>query len=240
MTPYNDFLVGGTYLAGNHLPIAVVFSLIVLILVINVLLKKIKLGLQLSATELTIIWGMMLVASGIPSSGLMRYLIPLLVSPFYFATAENEWVDLFHQHLPSWMVVSNPKAVLYFYEKLPDGEAIPWEAWLKPMLAWSGFSIVFFSMIICWCVLLRKQWVEHERFSFPLVQLPMDMFQSPEGKDLISHFFKTHTVWIGFAIPVVLHGLRGLHLYFPSIPNPPVFFAISRYFTEKPFSALAW
>ena len=66
------------------------------------------------------------------------------------------------------------------------------------------------------------------------------MFQSPEGKDLISHFFKTHTVWIGFAIPVVLHGLRGLHLYFPSIPNPPVFFAISRYFTEKPFSALAW
>ena len=82
VTPYNDFLVGGTYLAGNHLPIAVVFSLIVLILVINVLLKKIKLGLQLSAAELTIIWGMMLVASGIPSSGLMRYLIPLLVSPF--------------------------------------------------------------------------------------------------------------------------------------------------------------
>ena len=78
---------------------------------------------------------MMLVDSGIPSSGLMRYLIPLLVSPFYFATAENDWADLFHQHLPSWMVVSNPKAVSYFYEKLPDGEAIPWEGWLKPMLA---------------------------------------------------------------------------------------------------------
>ena len=240
VTPYNDFLVGSTYLAGNHLPIAVVFSLTVLILVVNVLLKRIKSGMQLSAAELTIIWGMMLVASGIPSSGLMRYLIPLLVSPFYFATAENDWADLFHQHLPSWMVVSNPKAVSYFYEKLPDGEAIPWEAWLKPMLAWSAFALVFFFMIICWSVLLRKQWVEHERFSFPLVQLPVEIFQPPEGKELINRFFKNYAMWIGFSIPVVLHGLKGLHLYFPFIPNPPVFFPISRYFTEKPFSALAW
>ncbi|MFB3041728.1 MAG: DUF6785 family protein, partial [Candidatus Poribacteria bacterium] len=210
------------------------------ILIVNVLLKKIKPGMELSAAELTIIWGMMLVASGIPSSGLMRYLIPLLVSPFYFATAENEWADLFHHHLPDWMVVSDPKAVLYFYEKLPDGEAIPWVAWLKPIAAWSGFTLVFFFVTICLCVILRKQWVEHERFSFPLVQLPVDMFQAPAGNDLINRFFKNRAMWIGFTIPVVLHGLRGLHLYFPSIPNPPVFFPIARYFTDKPFSALAW
>jgi len=240
VTPYNDFLVGGTYLAGNHLPIAVVFSVTVLILIVNVLLKKIKPGMELSAAELTIIWGMMLVASGIPSSGFMRYLIPLLVSPFYFATAENEWADLFHHHLPDWMVVSDAKAVLYFYEKLPDGEAIPWGAWLKPIVAWSGFTLVFFFVTICLCVILRKQWVEHERFSFPLVQLPVDMFQAPAGNELINRFFKNRAMWIGFTIPVVLHGLRGLHLYFPSIPNPPVFFPIARYFTEKPFSALAW
>ena len=240
VTPYNDFLVGGTYLAGNHLPIAVVFSVTVLILIVNVLLKKIKPGMELSAAELTIIWGMMLVASGIPSSGFMRYLIPLLVSPFYFATAENEWADLFHHHLPDWMVVSDAKAVLYFYEKLPDGEAIPWGVWLKPIVAWSGFTLVFFFVTICLCVILRKQWVEHERFSFPLVQLPVDMFQAPAGNELINRFFKNRAMWIGFTIPVVLHGLRGLHLYFPSIPNPPVFFPIARYFTDKPFSALAW
>ena len=51
VTPYNDFLVGSTYLAGNHLPIAVVFSLTVLILVVNVLLKRIKSGMQLSVVE---------------------------------------------------------------------------------------------------------------------------------------------------------------------------------------------
>ena len=99
-TPYNDFHVGGTYLAGNHLPIAVVFVMLVFVLSVNVLLKRLKRGIELQGSELLIIWGMMIVASGIPSSGLMRYLVPLAVSPVYFATAENEWITLFHQHLP--------------------------------------------------------------------------------------------------------------------------------------------
>ena len=239
-TPYNDFHVGGTYLAGNHLPIAVVFVMLVFILSVNVFLKRLAPGAELRGSELLVIWGMMLVASGIPSSGLMRYLVPLAVSPFYFATPENEWITLFHQHLPDWMVVKDPKAVFYFYEQLPDGDRIPWKAWLKPIIGWSAFVLIFYFVTICWTVLLRKQWVEHERFTFPLVQLPVEMFQPPSGGTLVNRFFKSRLMWSGFAIPVLLHGLKGLHLYFPSIPNPPLYFPIAQFFTEKPFSALAW
>ena len=239
-TPYNDFHVGGTYLAGNHLPIAVVFVMLVFIFSTNVLLKRLKPGTELQGSELLVIWGMMLVASGIPSSGLMRYLVPLAVSPFYFATPENEWITLFHQHLPDWMVVKDPKAVFYFYEQLPDGDSIPWRAWLKPIVGWSAFVLIFYFVTICWTVLLRKQWVEHERFTFPLVQLPVEMFQPPSGSSLLNRFFKSRLMWCGFAIPVILHGLKGLHLYLPSTPNPPLYFSIAQFFTEKPFSALAW
>ena len=239
-TPYNDFRVEGTYLAGNHLPIAVVFVMLVFILGINVFLKRLTPGRELQGSELLVIWGMMLVASGIPSSGLMRYLVPLAVSPFYFATPENEWITLFHQHLPDWMVVKDPKAVFYFYEQLPDGGQIPWRAWLKPIVGWSVFVLIFYFVTICWTVILRKQWVEHERFTFPLVQLPMEMFQPPSGKALLNRFFKSPLMWCGFTIPVVLHGLKGLHLYFPAIPSPPVYFPIAALFTEKPLSALNW
>ena len=239
-TPYNDFHVGGTYLAGNHLPIAVVFVMLVFVLGVNTLLKKLKPGTELRGSELLIIWGMMLVASGIPSSGLMRYLVPLAVSPFYFATPENEWITLFHQHLPDWMVVKDPKAIFYFYEQLPEGDAIPWKAWVKPIVGWSAFVLIFYFVTICWTVILRKQWVEHERFTFPLVQLPMEMFQSPSGSALLNRFFKSPLMWCGFAIPVILHGLKGLHLYFPAIPSPAVYFPISTFFTEKPLSALNW
>ena len=240
VTPYNDFHVGGTYLAGNHLPIAVVFVMLIFVLSINLLLKKLKPGTELQGGELLIIWGMMLVASGIPSSGLMRYLVPLAVSPYYFATAENEWITLFHQHLPDWMVVKDPKAVFYFYEKLPDGDSIPWRAWLKPIVGWSTFVLIFYFVTICWTVLLRKQWVEHERFTFPIVQLPQEMFQPPSGGALLNRFFKSPLMWCGFTIPVILHGLRGLHLYFPAVPSLPLDFPIAQFFTEKPLSALGW
>ncbi len=240
VTPYNDFLIGGTYLAGNHLPIAVVFTLSIFVLGVNVLIKKAKPGAELRSPELLVIWGMMLVASGIPSSGLMRYLIPLSVSPFYFATPENEWATLFHQHLPDWMVVSDAKAVFYFYEQLPDGNSIPWMAWVKPILSWSAFVLTFYFVTICWTVLLRKQWVEHERFTFPLVQLPVEMLQSATSGSLLNRFFKSPLMWCGFTIPVILHGLRGLHLYFPAIPSPSVYFPLAKFFTEKPLSALAW
>ena len=239
-TPYNDFHVGGTYLAGNHLPIAVVFVMLIFVLSINVLLKKLKPGTELQGGELLIIWGMMVVASGIPSSGLMRYLVPLAVSPHYFATAENEWITLFHQHLPDWMVVKDPKAVFYFYEKLPDGDSIPWRAWLKPIVGWSAFVLIFYFVTICWTVLLRKQWVEHERFTFPIVQLPQEMFQSPSGGALLNRFFKSLLMWFGFMMPVILHGLRGLNSYFPAFPRPPLDFPIAQFFTEKPLSALGW
>ena len=239
-TPYNDFHVGGTYLAGNHLPIAVVFVMLVFVLGINTLLKRLKPGTELRGSELLIIWGMMLVASGIPSSGLMRYLVPLAVSPFYFATPENEWITLFHQHLPDWMVVKDPKAVFYFYEQLPEGDAIPWKAWVKPIVGWSAFVLIFYFVTICWTVILRKQWVEHERFTFPLVQLPVEMFQPASGSSLLNRFFKSRLMWSGAAIPIILHGLKGLHLYFPALPSPSVYFPISIFFTEKPLSALNW
>ena len=235
-TPYNDFHVGGTYLAGNHLPIAVVFVMLIFVLSVNVLLRRLKPGTELQGGELLIIWGMMIVASGIPSSGLMRYLVPLAVSPVYFATAENEWITLFHQHLPDWMVVKDPKAVFYFYEQLPDGDSIPWRAWVKPIVGWSAFVLVFYFVTICWTVILRKQWVEHERFTFPVVQLPQEMFQPPSGGALLNRFFKSRLMWFGFILPVILHGMRGLNSYFPAIPRPPLDFSIAQYFTEKPLS----
>ncbi|MGB9597796.1 MAG: DUF6785 family protein [Candidatus Poribacteria bacterium] len=54
----------------------------------------------LKPSELITIWCMMIVASGIPSSGFIRYHLFMLVAPFYYATPENEWEDLFFRYLP--------------------------------------------------------------------------------------------------------------------------------------------
>ena len=41
ITPYNDYYLQGTDIAGNHFPLGTVFTLIFLTLVVNPILKKI-------------------------------------------------------------------------------------------------------------------------------------------------------------------------------------------------------
>ena len=38
IVPYNDFYLGGAFLAGNHFPIGPVFILLILVLLVNVVL----------------------------------------------------------------------------------------------------------------------------------------------------------------------------------------------------------
>ena len=62
-------------------------------------------------------------------------------------------------------------------------------------------------MIICWSVLLRQQWVEHERFSFPLLQLQW-ICSNPRKRADQPFLQKLCNVdWVK-SIPVVLHGLN--------------------------------
>lgn len=38
---------------------------------------------------------------------------------------ENEWKELFSQYIPNWMVVTDTKAIKYFFESLQGGTKIP-------------------------------------------------------------------------------------------------------------------
>jgi len=75
-TPVSDLLVQGTWIAACHLPIGVVFVFVLLVVGINVPLKK--LGVSFTNPELIVIYCMMLIPAGIPSLGLSAYLIPIL------------------------------------------------------------------------------------------------------------------------------------------------------------------
>jgi len=90
------------------------------------------------------------------------------------ATPENEWKLLLQPHLPDWMFVSDLKVARYFYEGLPLGLPIDWGAWAKPVLFWSAFMLIIFSMMVFMACIFRKEWLENERFAFPLAQLPLD------------------------------------------------------------------
>ena len=237
IAPYNDIYLKGTVLSGNLLPPAPITILLFLIF-LNAALRKAKFGTPLSSRELAVIWIMMMAATNIPYSGLLGILLPFFIAPFYFATPENEWAELFHRYIPSGLVVRDTKAVEYYYEGLPSGMDIPWAAWTKPIIIWTTVVFILYFMVLCLCTVLREQWVEREKFAFPHVQLIASEIEQPDNNSLLNPFFKNKMMWIGFSIPVILHLFNGFHFYFPSVPMIPMKFDTSALFTEKPLKAV--
>ena len=236
IAPYNDYVIRNIFLAGGHFPVGPFFVITVLILLVNVLVRKIDPRSALKPQEIVTIWCIMIVAVGIPSTGLMRTVLSPMVAYKYRATMENDWEHLFHQYIPQWRVVQDQKAILSFYEGLLPGELVPWSAWLKPVLIFSGYVLILYFVMACLSVLLRKQWVENEKCTFPLVRLPVEMSSQPQG--LISSFFKSPALWLGFAFPVCLHTMNGIHAYFPKAPHIPRDFWLNPFLVGRPFSLL--
>ena len=248
LTPFNDFYRQQTYFAGNHLPIGSVFVLLLLALGVNTLLRRIREGLELSPGELLTVWLMVVVTSGIPSSGLCRYLFKDVTTPYYYASTENNWADSFHRFISSDLTPTtdgdNPVITAFFEGvPMPYGEDLaglerwshtlrnmPWEAWVRPLAFWSVMILAFYFVMMCLASIMRKQWVERERLQFPLMRLPLQMVDAPGPGQLLNSFFRSRVMWVGFAIAVVAVVSQSFNLFtggaFPRIP--PLIISLSK------------
>lgn len=217
--PYALLAMHTAGMSSDYITAGAVFLFFLVVGIANPLLRLVRRSWGLSSTELVIIYVMMLMASAIPTWGLTANLIPMLPALHYYATPENNWSELLHPYVAGWLVPTDELAIRYFFEGLPQGQPIPWGAWTVPLLAWCSFMIAIYLMMITITVILRRQWVDYDRLSFPLTQLPMEMVETGSRDDIISPFLKNPLMWTGFAIPFVTLSTLGLNHYFPFIPE---------------------
>lgn len=210
-----------------------VFTLVVL-LVLNVIFRRISPRLVFNSAELLLIYIMVTMVSTISGHAMMAILMGTLAHPFWFATPENEWAQLFLHHIPEWLTVHEPEWLAGYYE----GESSIFlrehiRVWVKPVLIWSSFIFLLYGSLLCLGLLLRKQWMEREKLSFPLTQLPLQMVTN-------RRFFFSRALWIGFGIAALLRVLGGLHDLFPVIPTFPTSYRLDTHITEKPWNAIGY
>ncbi len=157
---------------------------------------------------------------------------------FWCATSENEWKQLFWRYLPKHLVIDDLKALRGYYEESSD-LLIPahFRAWFIPCLLWTGFISLLVLMMTCLNVVLRKQWIEREKLSYPIVQLPLEMMRHRDLRGL----FGNQALTIGFALAVGINLLNGLSIFYPMLPQIPIRgYNLRRLLTEKPWSAVSW
>ena len=221
--PYSENILGSSLLACDYLPLGVMLPFLVVVAFLGVALRALGPRLTLSRGELILIFIMGLVGTTIPTFGLTEYLISIISAPFYFASAENHWAEFFHEHLPAWATPQNRQAVQWFYEGLPAGESIPWGVWVVPLVWWLSFIGVVFFASLCVIVILRRQWVVHERLTYPLAQVPLLMTEGEEDSSPWPRFLRQRVFWLGALIPLTLVAWEILGWFYPSLPSTGLF-----------------
>jgi hypothetical protein len=214
--PYGSFYLQGSFMALGFSTVGAVFLLFIFTGLLNPLGKTLHPSLGLHRREILLIYIMMVMASPLPSLFAAKFLVQITI-PFYYATPENEWRELILPYLPSWLMLDDPDILDSFYEGLGQGRPVPWSFWLPVILCWMPFVWALFLVMIASMVILRKQWIEHERLIYPLVQVPLAMTEEGKEGELVNPFFKNPVMWIGFAIPAIWGTLHGLHNYFPDV-----------------------
>jgi hypothetical protein len=66
-------------------------------------------------------------------------------------------------------------------------------------------------------MLMRRQWVENERFSFPLTVVPKQLFATTAAGGWA--LLRNRVAWIGFGVALLFAILRGLNYYNSAIPD---------------------
>ena len=217
INPYLDFVKhtwsvgGGSLLEG---PLVVLFACVL----VNGLLARFAPRRALRRGELLVVYGMLALSLGLTRQGGLPYLVSSATYPFYMASPGNDWEHLILPHIPLWLRVSDQEVVSWFWEGAPRGYGVPWRDWLVPMAAWGAFTLALMAAMFCLGALLRKDWIERQRLTFPLVDVPLALTGAGECPTLATAIFANRTFWLGFALPAGLAVLEWLHRLYPGVP----------------------
>jgi hypothetical protein len=240
LIPVIDYKIFNTFLGATHLPPGAIGALLVLVLVVNPLLGLVSQRLKFTRNEALTVYITCLFSCLVSGHGSENFLVPNLVASFYFANANNKWMDFLPQ-VKHWLTPAlnpngtvNSAVVAGWYET----GTIPWAAWLVPLLFWGTLVFTSYIMLGCLSAMLRAQWGEKEALAFPLLRLPLELTEDMEPKPDRAQFFRNPMMWTGFGLAVFIQAMRGLNVYFPDFPTVPLELNTAPMLKDPPWNQL--
>ena len=179
-------------------------------------------SLALNRSELIVVYIMLIVVASLATMGLCEPLLPCISAFVYYASPENRWQELLFPLLPSSVTFDDGAGNSAFFEGLGAGGYAPYELWVQPLAIWGIFLIALYVTMVSVAVILRRQWMDRERLSYPLVQAAQLVIRSEEPDRIVNPFFLSRTMWAGAALPILVGLFTGLNKYlggFPVIPT---------------------
>jgi hypothetical protein len=238
--PINAYLVvqwetvwGTQYPTTMSIFFNVVFCLF-LITAVNALFRRVAPRQAFQPAELLTFYAVLAVAVCVSGHDFSQGLFCTLGVAHRYATPENEWQTLFGRHLSKWLTVNDDRVLNGFF----DGSStildpVHLRGWVVPAFWWTTFLTVVVFVMFCLNALVRRQWIEHEKLAYPLVELPYEFAQEEA-----SRFFRNRLLWLGCGLAAGVDLLNGVHVYLPSVPAIPMRYDMGAHLTERPWNSM--
>jgi hypothetical protein len=209
--------MSGSNISRSHFPLAFLLPYL-LLCTLNLLVGRVRPSLALEKPELLVVLATGLIGVSVPYDGLTGQLIGLIAGVFYFSTAENRWSLYVHDHIPAWLVPSNSQGEMaWFYEGVPFGQTPDRSVWITPLFWWTSLIAALSFAVFCVVVILRKQWTEYERLSYPLVEAGSMLAETDVGGRLDTTL-KSPLFWIAFGAVMFVKLWNVLTYFTPALP----------------------
>jgi len=129
---------------------------------------------------------------------------------------------------------THPRYQALFSAFFKGSGPVTWRIWVRPMLVWGAFSIVFYLTLLCFIYLAQSQWIDNERLAFPMMMAPLELTRGGGNKALFSALF--------FRVGFLVAFFYGVHLFIgefvPDFPRLVLFVDLKSYLQNKPWNAI--
>jgi len=195
-------------------------AILLLLLLWNAAVRRVARRLELKPPELALIFVMLMAMGAIPGQEFAQHVYLNQLGLVHYTLPEIAPPDLYLDQLNPLLVpdVNREAGVIkWAYEGLPPGQEVPYRSWVRPLLVWTPFWFALYWVILCFTAIMAPRWEEQEKVLYPLVQVPVELAEpvARTGGPLL----KNKLLWGCFGFSVLLYVIKGLHTYFPGVPD---------------------
>ena len=194
---YSSLIIRSSRADFAHLSVAFLIPFLAIIAINQIFFRKHN---ALSPPELIAICCIGMVAANMQGEWLSGYFLGVVTAPTYFASTQNMWAERLWPHLNEWNVLTDRTAAAGFYEGLTPGMPFPWASWIPLLTGWGAFIGSIFLANFSLVILLRKQWMQHERLAFPIATALLEFTGAANPKNTFTTLAHSRLFQIGFAL----------------------------------------
>lgn len=205
---FNDDVVRSGNMISSLMPVAGFGMLALFGLLIQPLLRLFGKGAALSGREVAVIFGLFLLAAGIPGWGLVQYLPPAIMCPHHDVRVRPGWaaenvLALAPERMLADLPADDSSALDGYITGLAVGERhisprqVPWEVWKRPLAFWIPLVLSAVIALLGLAAVFHTQWTHHEQLPYPITTFAKALLPRDRGMPDIC---RERLFWWGFGV----------------------------------------